>query len=314
MFFGVVLQNFFAWDDKITIKELIEHAALAEELGYNSIWVWDHLILGSRRFYPIYDSLIVLSAVAVNTYKVRLGTSVFLLALRNPVVVAKQVSSLDHLSNGRVILGVGAGWYEKEFKACGVNFKGRGKMLELNIMILKHLLSNETFSGVYNSYEFDNVRLEPKPVQRPHPPIWIGGFGEKTLMRVAKMAEGWISFFHTPDCFAESWRKILNYARECGRKEEKISNCIIIPALIYRNREDGIKAVECFVNRYFNLLNYSKASLESALTGNVNECIRYIEIFKEKGVKELVLVPVFKKTSEIKEKIKELADSIISSF
>lgn len=314
MHFGLALQNYVAWDEKITFNELIEHAKTAEDLGFNSVWVWDHIILGSKRFYPIHESLIVLSAVASHTSRVKLGTGVFLLALRNPVSVAKQIAALDHLSNGRIILGVAVGWYEREFKACGVDFKKRGKILEMNVEILKRLLSEETVSGTYGVYEFSNVRLEPKPVQRPHPPIWMGGYVENALRRVARMADGWVSYFYTPSNFGESWRNILNYSREYGREESNLSNCVMIPALIHNSREEGLKVVERFVNRYCDLPPWSKASVDSALTGSRRECIEYVESFEEADAKELVLMPVFNKVSEIRERIRELADNVIGSF
>ena len=314
MKFGLALQNYVAWDEEITFKELIEHARLAEELGFNSVWAWDHIILGTKRFYPIHESLIVLAAAASHTERVKLGTGVFLLALRNPVAAAKQVVSLDHLSRGRIILGVATGWYEREFKACGVDFSRRGKILEEYVGILKRLWTEELVNGRYGEYEFSNVRLEPKPVQKPHPPIWMGGYVDNALRRVARIADGWVSYFYTPENFRESWEKILSYASHYDREASKLSNCVMIPALMHRSREEGLRVVGEFVNRYCDLPPWSKASVESALTGNRSECIEYVERFEEAGVKELVLMPVFSKVHEIRGRIKELADGIISSF
>ncbi|MDJ0270799.1 MAG: TIGR03619 family F420-dependent LLM class oxidoreductase [Aigarchaeota archaeon] len=312
--FGVALQNYVAAGESISFRDLIDAARLAEELGYSSVWVWDHLILGSRRFYPIHESLIVLSAVAAHTEQVKLGTGVFLLALRNPVVVAKQVAALDHLSNGRVVFGVAAGWYEREFRACGVPFGRRGEVLETNVEILKRLWSEESVSGRYGSYEFSNVRLEPKPVQKPHPPIWMGGYVEKALMRIGRIADGWVSYFYTPESFKKGWEKILSYARQSGRDVSKLSNCVMLPALLARDRRSGLEAVSKFVEKYCDLPPWSEASVESALTGSARECVEYAEQFARSGAEELVLMPVFSNISEIREKVRELSDSVIHSF
>ena len=120
--FGLALQNYVAPGESISPRTLVEHAIKAEELGYFSVWVWDHILLGSKSVFPVHDSLTTLTAVAATTKRVRLGTGILVLSVRNPVVLAKQVATLDNLSEGRVTLGVAAGWYEREFQACGYPF------------------------------------------------------------------------------------------------------------------------------------------------------------------------------------------------
>ena len=150
-------------------------AVKAESLGFTSVWVWDHILLGSKNVFPVNDSLTILSAVASSTEKVKLGTGILILPIRNPVELAKRVATIDDLSDGRVILGVAAGWYEREFKACGVPFETRGKQLETNVEIMKRLWTEEKVNGVYGKYELTNVSMEPKPIQKPHVPLWMGG-------------------------------------------------------------------------------------------------------------------------------------------
>ena len=111
--FGLALQNYVAPGESISPRTLVEHAIKAEELGYFSIWVWDHILLGSKNVFPVHDSLTTLTAVAATTKRVRLGTGILVLSIRNPVVLSKQVATLDNLSEGRVTLGVAAGWYER---------------------------------------------------------------------------------------------------------------------------------------------------------------------------------------------------------
>jgi len=308
---GIALQNYFWSDEYIHPKQLIKTATLAEELGFDSVWVWDHIILGSKRYYPVHESFMVLAAVAAHTSKIRLGTGVYILPLRNPVVVAKQLATLDHLSDGRITFGVAAGWYEREFKAVGVPFKKRGEILVRNIMLVKKLLSEEVVEGVYNGFDLDKVRIEPKPVQKPHPPIWLGGYVEKALERVGMLGDGWISYFYKPSSFFNSWQKILNYAKKHGRNTVEISNCLILPALIADNRETGMKRVSDFVRKYCDLPPWSEASVESALTGSKEECREYLNRYIESGVKEIVLMPVFENVSQINLKLNDLAKALL---
>src|SRR2546425_6941524 len=113
--FGVALKNFTSYPDEPSIDEIVDYTTRAEALGFHSAWVWDHILLGSKRPFPFLEALSVLSALAMRTTRVTLGTGVFVLPLRNPVVLAKVLATIDHLSKGRLILGCAAGWYEKEF-------------------------------------------------------------------------------------------------------------------------------------------------------------------------------------------------------
>src|SRR5690349_17713392 len=113
--FGVALPNFTTAGTSPDIREIVDYARRAEELGLDSAWVWDHVLLGSRSPFPILDSLSTLAALSVQTERLRLGTGVLVLPLRNPTVLAKVTASIDQMSRGRLTLGVAAGWYEKEF-------------------------------------------------------------------------------------------------------------------------------------------------------------------------------------------------------
>ncbi|MEM1937607.1 MAG: LLM class flavin-dependent oxidoreductase [Candidatus Caldarchaeum sp.] len=308
---GITLQNYFASDDYISFKELLETAKLAEDLGFHSVWVWDHLVLGSRKYFPIHESYVVLSAVAAHTTRVRLGTGVYLLTLRNPLAVAKQLTAIDHLSGGRITFGVAAGWYEKEFKASGVPFNKRGEILVKYVNIIKRLLTEDYVDGVYNGLQFDKVRLEPKPVQKPHPPIWLGGYVEKALERVGMIGDGWVSYFYTPSSFKKSWEKIQGYANKHGRSAEKLDNCVMVPALIDETRDSAMKKVNSYVSRYCDLPPWSEASVDSALAGSRDECLLQVERYRESGVRELVLMPVFESPKQVNERVREIGRALL---
>lgn len=168
---------------------LVKAARLAEARGFASVWVNDHLVVPTvpkateagdrqaqyldRRRQKIQETLMLLAYLAAETKRVRLGTSVFALALRNPIVAAKQIATLDQLSGGRVTVGVGVGWMEGEFAALGVPFTEREARTDEALRILKTLWSSERpeFHGTYHS--FRDIAFHPRPIQQPHPPLWI---------------------------------------------------------------------------------------------------------------------------------------------
>src|SRR5437588_12524065 len=124
-------------------KELVDYGVRMEELGFDSIWVWDHILLGVDPPFPVLDSLTLLAAVAARTTRIKLGTGVLVLPLRNPVVLAKELASLDLLAGGRLLLGMASGWYRREFDAVGVPFRERGRIMERNLEILRQLWTEE---------------------------------------------------------------------------------------------------------------------------------------------------------------------------
>ena len=127
---GIAMQNFTAAPQMPDATALIDYGVRVEELGYESIWVWDHILLGVDPYFPILDSLSILTAVAARTNRIRLGTGVLVLPARNPVVLAKQLSSIDQISKGRLTLGLASGWYKREFDAIGVPFNKRGDIMD----------------------------------------------------------------------------------------------------------------------------------------------------------------------------------------
>jgi probable F420-dependent oxidoreductase len=184
-------------------------AQRAEDLGYDHVWVSDHIILPKKvdSFYPYaedgvasfkpdepyFEPLAALNFIAGCTQRIRLGTHVLIIPYRNPVLTAKILSSLDVLSGGRVILGAGVGWMEEEFQAMGLDtYKERGAVTDEYLQLYKELWTNEnpSFDGKY--YQLSGSGFEPKPAQKPHPPIWIGGHTGPAIRRAAKYGDGWM--------------------------------------------------------------------------------------------------------------------------
>ena len=216
-------------------EQMAPVAVRAESLGFESVWVAEHLVfpaeIRSRYPYaaegvppinpatPLLDPLLVLMQVAARTQRIRLGTNVYILPLRHPISVARMVGTLDVLSGGRVSFGVGLGWLEEEFTAVGIDFASRGGRTREAIRALRALWTEDvpSFSGKYVA--FPPVRFEPKPAQRPHPPILVGGESEAALRRAAALGDGWYGVGHTPDSAAAQVRRLRTLLAEQGRAE-----------------------------------------------------------------------------------------------
>lgn len=195
-------------------EQLAPVAVRAEALGFESVWVAEHLVfpleIRSRYPYtpegiapvnpatPLLDPLLVLMQVGAVTRRIRLGTNVYILPLRHPLSVARMALTVDVLSGGRLSFGVGVGWMAEEFVAAGVDFASRGARAREYVRALRVLWTEPepAFRGRYVS--FGPVRFEPKPVQRPHPPILFGGETEAALRRAAALGDGWYGVGHTP--------------------------------------------------------------------------------------------------------------------
>src|SRR5712675_915031 len=130
--FGIAVPNFTAYPQLPDAKALVEYGVKMEQMGFDSLWVWDHILLGVDPHFPIIESLTLLTAIAARTKRIKLGTGILVLPLRNPVVLAKQLSSMDRLSGGRLIMGMASGWYKREFDAVGVPYEKRGKIMDEN--------------------------------------------------------------------------------------------------------------------------------------------------------------------------------------
>ena len=203
-------------------EDVTRVAVRAEELGFDSVWVNHHVLhagyildrLGDK---PYYDSLTVLTYASALTSRIRLGTSVLVLPYLNPIVLAKTLATLDVLSGGRVIAGVGVGGLRHESDALGKDFARRGAYTNESIAIMKELwtAADPTFDGEF--FRFSGVKFSPKPAQKPHPPVWVGGQSNAALRRVARLGDGWHPTAITPEQLGERLDYLRARLQESGR-------------------------------------------------------------------------------------------------
>jgi probable F420-dependent oxidoreductase len=206
----------------LATPEIIRHTAVrAEQLCYDSVWVSDHVVVPNanvdRIGEAIYDPLVTLAVVAGATSRVRLGTTVLIVPYRNAVVTAKMVSTLDVLSGGRVVLGIGAGWMAEESAMLGVPFAERGPMTDEYLAAMRALWTSPapSFAGKYT--QFSGLHFEPKPLQKPHPPIWVGGHGRASLRRAAEIGAAWHPINRSPEELRAGRAELARLCQARGR-------------------------------------------------------------------------------------------------
>lgn len=216
----------------------------AENLGFESLWVADHVVIpvNYTTIYPrsadgtvpeffahLADPFVVLAAAAAATQTIKLGTAVCLLPERNTITTAKAVATLDRYSNGRIIIGAGAGWFREEAEIMGVNFKKRWQHLRESVEALRELWSKEEASYDGEFVKFPPVRLFPKPVQKPYPPILLGAHDPRyAVKRVAQYADGWCPGNLTPAQAKETLPEIKRLAREAGRDPDRLEFSVLL--------------------------------------------------------------------------------------
>lgn len=221
------------WGDGATRSGVLDVARSADAAGLNSVWVSDHVVfpMDGGGDYPyqkdgrtpfaaedgFLEGFTMLAAIAGATEHVELGTSVMVLPMRHPLLTAKVVGSLDVLSGGRAILGVGAGWWEAEFTAMDQRFSGRGRAMDECLEILRMLWTEG--EGAYHGeyYDFERVACLPKPVQSGGPPVLIGGTSERARQRAGRLGSGWHAIGGRPDRLAEGIADVRSIAAAAGR-------------------------------------------------------------------------------------------------
>jgi probable F420-dependent oxidoreductase len=288
--FGIAARNFTAYPEMPSAKALVEYGVWVEELGYDSVWVWDHVLLGVDPNFPIIDSLTTLTGIAARTKRIKMGTGILVLPLRNAVGLAKQLSSMDQLSDGRLIMGMASGWYKREFDAMGVPFEKRGKIMDENLEIMRRLWTEESVSGTYMRHNISKAVMYPKPAQ-PKIPLLIGGYAEPVLKRAGVSGDGWLTYFYRPSDFKKSWDKIVNFAKEGGKDPSTLLNASQLPIRIGKSRQEVEAGMLDWLNKEWDFPANSDCSRESAVMGSVDECVAQLREHIAMGVQKIIFVP-----------------------
>jgi alkanesulfonate monooxygenase len=289
--FGIAARNFVAYPDMPDAAGLVDYGVKVEELGYDSVWVWDHMLLGVDPNFPIIDSLTVLTGIAARTSRIKMGTGILVLPLRNPVALAKQLASMDQLSHGRLIMGMAAGWYKREFDAVGIPFDKRGKLMDENLEIMTRLWTEHMVDGEYMNHKISAAVMYPKPYQKPRMPLLIGGYVDVVLKRAAVKGDGWLTYFYKPEDFKRSWDKMRNFAGEAGKDPDTLLNASQLPICVGKSKAAVQEGMMDWLNKEWDFPSHSDCSRESAIMGTVDECVEQLREHHRVGVQKIIFVP-----------------------
>ncbi|MBI2862794.1 MAG: LLM class flavin-dependent oxidoreductase [Chloroflexi bacterium] len=265
------------------VEEIFATGEQAEALGYDSVWAGDHI--ATPRLRP--ECFTLLSVFAAQTRQIILG-SVLLLPLRNPAIVAKTASTIDVLSRGRLILGLGVGGeVPKDFEVCGVPLAERGRRMDEGIAILRQLWREPKASHKGRFWSFHDVEMEPKPV-RGDIPLWIGGRSDAALRRAARVGDGWHGYLVSPRRFRESMEKIRGFAAEIGRDLTGFTASESVFLCMARSREEAHPmAAEFLSGSYSQPLEPIVDAL--CVLGRPEDCAAKLVQYVEAGAQDFTL-------------------------
>jgi len=240
-----------------------------------------------RIAYDNLEPLTVLGAAAGATQKIRLGTSVLLGNTRHPVHLAKIVATLDFISNGRITLGLGFGSREPDYKAVEIPYEHRGSRAVEHVQLMKRLWTEENVTHKGKFFKVENLTIGPRPIQKPHPPIWTGGSAEAALKRAGTWANGFICGSSAIVDFQATWDKVASYAVAAGRNPDEITKASLAFMAINDDKAKAIKAIEDYTIRYYGRLRGDVEPV--SIVGSAAQCVDKINNFFSKGVEALII-------------------------
>jgi probable F420-dependent oxidoreductase len=283
-------------------------AELAEELGYDSLWAGEHLSFHN----PILDVGVALAAFAAVTERILLGSAVVLLPLRHPSLVAKQAASLDYLSRGRLLLGIGVGGEGPgDYEAAGVPIRERGARADEGIRALRALFAGGPASFAGRFYHFEGVSVEPRPVRPGGPPILVAGRSDAARRRAGRLGDGWLPYMLSARRFAAGVEEVRAHARTAGRDPDALGHVLVAFA---RVEEDGERAralaLAHLSERY--AMRFERHHVEQlCVVGSPAECAERVRAYAAAGVEHLALNPAAD-GDDFLDQVRRLRDSVTS--
>jgi alkanesulfonate monooxygenase SsuD/methylene tetrahydromethanopterin reductase-like flavin-dependent oxidoreductase (luciferase family) len=266
---------------------LLALAERAEDLGFDSIWVGDSILARPR-----HEPLTLLAAVAARTRRAELGTAVLLPALRNPVVLAHGIATLDQISEGRFILGVGIASdvanIRAEFVACGVPFERRvGRMLE-GLRLARELWTGKPVSW-NGRWVVDGATLGPVPYRPGGPPIWIGGMVRASLERVGRLYDGWFPNAPDPWRWRQQWAEIGEIARAAGRDPGQLTGAVYLTLTIDDDKPRAEERMNAFIENYYGRPAAEMRARQATYAGPAEGAAEWLQSWVDAGASHLVL-------------------------
>ncbi len=278
-----------------------------EELGYDSAWTSEHIFF----YFPTFDALTSLAAAAAVTSSIRLGTAVLLLPLRPAALAAKEITSVDIISGGRLTLGIGIGGeYPKEFEAVGVPVNQRGARADEAIRVLRKLWTedNVTFDGRFTKLE--GVTLQPKPLQPGGPPLWIAGRSQAAVRRAGRLGDGYLPYLFSPERYRDSMAEVRQGAEEAGRDPAAIDPALYQFICLADSYEEAKRIAAADLSRRYNQ-PFEKIVDRYVVMGTAEDCARRLADFAEAGARHFLLVPITSSLADFMRHVERYAAEIL---
>jgi probable F420-dependent oxidoreductase len=266
------------------LESLVRDARKAEALGYDFVSTGEHVFFHG----PVANGLIALAAAAGATERIEIMSAITLLPLYPPALLAKQVATLDVVSGGRFHLGVGVGGeYPPEFEACGVPVKERGARTDESLAVMRALWTQDDvrFQGRFTA--LSGVTLEPKPVRKPHPPIWISGRSDAAMARAARHGTGWLPYMYTPQHLASSLSRIGTLAADLGRTGP-VEPAVFLFFAVHARAQEAVTMATERLSRQYNQ-DFSRLVAKYAVAGNPDDCVTRLREYVDAGARTLLL-------------------------
>jgi probable F420-dependent oxidoreductase len=273
-------------------ESVLAMARQVEAAGFDSVWAGDHISF----YVPILESLTLLSFIAGATERVKLGTGVYLLPLRHPTTTAKVAATLDVLSGGRLLFGVGVGGeFPPEFEASGVAINERGARANEGIAVLRKLWSQDGAAHEGRHFRFGPVSIDPKPVQPGGPPIIVGGRKPPALRRAGRLGDGYISHMCSAAMYRENLDTIRGHAAAAGRRDVRFLTAAFLFTILDDNYDAALDRAAGLLQTIYNR-PFRDAAKKYCLLGRTEDCLEQLQAFAAAGCRHFVLSPLMDAT------------------
>lgn len=320
------------------VDNLVKAARATEDLGFHTVWVHDHVVwsgemhrhhissgsaeaLGDTQTADFYESMTTLAFLAAQTQRVKLGVACLVLPCRNPIYAAKQAATLDHLTGGRLLLGVGLGSKatasSNEFEVFGVPYARRGRVTDEYIDAMKAIWTQSLASYQGSEVSFTDAEIFPKPLQQPLP-VWVGGWTDYAAARAGRRGEGWIPGWLSPDEMAHGVTVVRRTAEEAGRDPEQITVAVEKLTSIARTRDEALEralpTIRTSSHTYERDVDDISFALDRHIIGSVDDVRRRVDEFVEAGVRHFELKLIYPTMDVLMAQMELWAEEIIPQF
>jgi probable F420-dependent oxidoreductase len=322
-----------------SVPNIVRAAQEAERMGFDTAWLHDHVVWSSEmhrhhissgaaealkddQTADFYEALVTMGYLAAQTKTIKLGVACLVMPLRNPIYAAKQTSTLDVISGGRLVVGVGLGSKategSHEFEVFQVPFSKRAPLTDEYIDAMKAIWTEPLASYEGKTLSFKDAEVFPKPVQRPHPPVWVGGWTDKAAIRAARRGDGWIPGWLSPSEMGRGRQLLLEEADRVGRDGEQITVAVEKLSAIARTREEALEralpTIRTSSKTYERDVDNIQFALDRHIIGSVDDVCRRVEEFVEAGVTHFELKLLYSTMEELLQQMDLFANEVVPKF